>query len=250
MKAVIDKVLLEFQSTPPRGWRPGHQTAGLLLGYFNPLHREGGDESSHHQYGKTHDFNPLHREGGDYCGQCNKCGYYSQFQSTPPRGWRPGPTKSTRQPGYYFGWSPDCSPTIGCSPLFQSTPPRGWRPAEAAAEAAIFTISIHSTARVETLQRIISSLVSWNFNPLHREGGDDPARDVQQELLAFQSTPPRGWRRLCNNLHPAPAAISIHSTARVETTNFNICCIVIRFQSTPPRGWRHLWTFSGSYFYA
>ena len=189
MKAVIDKVLLEFQSTPPRGWRPGHQTAGLLLGYFNPLHREGGDESSHHQYGKTHDFNPLHREGGDYCGQCNKCGYYSQFQSTPPRGWRPGPTKSTRQPGYYF-------------------------------------------------------------NPLHREGGDDPARDVQQELLAFQSTPPRGWRRLCNNLHPAPAAISIHSTARVETTNFNICCIVIRFQSTPPRGWRHLWTFSGSYFYA
>ena len=201
------------------------------------------------------DFNPLHREGGDvlqilhvFVNQTISIHSTARvetrshkihtpagilFQSTPPRGWRP-----------------DCSPTIGCSPLFQSTPPRGWRPAEAAAEAAIFTISIHSTARVETLQRIISSLVSWNFNPLHREGGDDPARDVQQELLAFQSTPPRGWRRLCNNLHPAPAAISIHSTARVETTNFNICCIVIRFQSTPPRGWRHLWTFSGSYFYA
>ncbi len=155
MKAVIDKVLLEFQSTPPRGWRPGHQTAGLLLGYFNPLHREGGDESSHHQYGKTHDFNPLHREGGDYCGQCNKCGYYSQFQSTPPRGWRPGPTKSTRQPGYYF------------NPL-------------------------HREGGDQTVPRLLAA--PHYFNPLHREGGDRRRRRRRRRSLRFQSTPPRGWR--------------------------------------------------------
>ena len=34
---------LEFQSTPPRGWRQGDRNDIQATGNFNPLHREGGD---------------------------------------------------------------------------------------------------------------------------------------------------------------------------------------------------------------
>ena len=58
---------------------------------------------------------------------------------------------------------------------------------------------------------------TWNFNPLHREGGDDDDLIVLQDILIFQSTPPRGWRLTHNGLAHLLITISIHSTARVET---------------------------------
>ena len=56
----------------------------------------------------------------------------------------------------------------------------------------------------------------FNFNPLHREGGDSGLdKDINDDIISIHSTarvethPPLGHR-------PYPA-ISIHSTARVET---------------------------------
>ena len=143
---------------------------------------------------------------------------------------------------------------------FQSTPPRGWRLClssqrwmtpnfnplhreggdfnQAGNVTVRLTISIHSTARVETARDTLMSLSDSDFNPLHREGGDHTPIDGS-----------------CSD------KISIHSTARVETEarrqreaeaqNFNPLhreggdqnsySIHLRynlFQSTPPRGWR------------
>ena len=100
-------------------------------------------------------FNPLHREGGD------------------------GPPGSRS----------------ACSPRFQSTPPRGWRHRLVAEAFVNNPISIHSTARVETISFVLSCLPLLYFNPLHREGGDF------KDLTLTVTSP---W-------------ISIHSTARVET---------------------------------
>ena len=83
----ISALLPEFQSTPPRGWRPGSLLHFPILCNFNPLHREGGDhltvivasnprisihstarvETVAHHHGDIDwdNFNPLHREGGD-----------------------------------------------------------------------------------------------------------------------------------------------------------------------------------------
>ena len=36
------------------------------------------------------------------------------------------------------------------------------------------------------------------FNPLHHEGGDPIWLSICFCLVLFQSTPPRGWRPLCN----------------------------------------------------
>ena len=120
-------------------------------------------------------FNPLHREGGDR--------YILRTQSGQPR--------------------------------FQSTPPRGWRRRAYEPGNRRTTISIHSTARVETMVK----------HPL-------------REWEVFQSTPPRGWR-LCGAVFFIPI-FRFQSTPPRGWRPFKIIFIFYRyrFQSTPPRGWR------------
>ena len=128
--------------------------------------------------------------------------------------------------------------TLEVCSIFQSTPPRGWRhnypsPAILPREISIHStarvetliskdyidpriISIHSTARVETVDTVQNLRSLIYFNPLHREGGDKYPLEYPHLNPRFQSTPPRGWR-LRHNL-----------------SSFTLT----KFQSTPPRGWR------------
>ena len=144
---------------------------------FNPLHREGGDINELDLELYTDNFNPLHREGGDV-EYSNSAGLMWGFQSTPPRGWR-------------LIEHLDFEHLI----KFQSTPPRGWRrngkrrtpdrsKISIHSTARVETrnvdcfwnhnvISIHSTARVETITCPSFWMIPVNFNPLHREGGDN-----------------------------------------------------------------------------
>ncbi len=164
-----------FQSTPPRGWRRDCSLLYDRTFYFNPLHREGGDETyicflrrrtiSIHstarvetvQYWKIIwnrcDFNPLHREGGDTALLANAKAFVT-FQSTPPRGWRLVCPLPGRHNGYF-------------NPLHREG--GDWR-------------------------HRISFRYHGNFNPLHREGGDFQVPVQFRTINVFQSTPPRGWR--------------------------------------------------------
>ena len=99
------------------------------------------------------------------------------FQSTPPRGWRP----------FLY-------PRNNRIPQFQSTPPRGWRPRRFPLDSFCRIISIHSTARVETLD-------------LTNKGG--------KEGISIHSTA-RVETQLFDRINHI-TQISIHSTARVET---------------------------------
>ena len=101
-----------------------------------------------------------------------------------------------------------------------------------------FTISIHSTARVETT---LGATVLWKvmyfnplhreggdkkypyygshagyFNPLHREGGDRMNQYDVSGILNFNPLHREGGDDTVVSLSPC-FAISIHSTARVET---------------------------------
>ena len=64
--------------------------------------------------------------------------------------------------------------------------------------STLIQISIHSTARVETLPTRSALYTLAYFNPLHREGGD---------LCELEKSTDK-------------SKISIHSTARVETMSF------------------------------
>ena len=123
--------------------------------------------------------------------------------------------------------------------IFQSTPPRGWRRSSLKNLEAGYTISIHSTARVETelvipleywagisihsTARVETRLSHpafpsmWDFNPLHREGGDsnDAVLRAINLIISIHST-----ARVETVVGVGSAVlkhISIHSTARVET---------------------------------
>ena len=100
-------------------------------------------------------------------------------------------------------------------------------------------ISIHSTARVETKPRIFQISLVRDFNPLHREGGDLLVIQLPLHLLLFQSTPPRGWRQKyytitttilhhisTNKSYPTPLksrpTIPAHSQIRSHCANFPV----------------------------
>ena len=100
------------------------------------------------------------------------------------------------------------------------------------------TISIHSAARAETEISWSLQAMRKNFNPLRREGGDTPSITLLCNSLLFQSTPPRGRRRLHGYAYGWVFSISIHSAARAETSWDTTAFSRFLFQSTPPRGRR------------
>ena len=145
--------------------------------------------------------------------------------------------------------------------LFQSTPPRGWRrikcekpwewnyfnplhreggdPWSLPSVRMVLSISIHSTARVETKYKNPERI--FNGISIH-----STARVETEMIVAFHCCTPISIHSTARveTLLPGNrewlAGISIHSTARVETL-LSFCPVLPEvFQSTPPRGWRHL----------
>ena len=189
-----------FQSTPPRGWRldTGNGAVAKYF-YFNPLHREGGDDKadmavsggyniSIHSTARVEtsvqpgcpalgrDFNPLHREGGDHTME----EIYYEYKNFNP---------------------------------------------------------LHREGGDDTFDLVQRKWN--NFNPLHREGGDLTATPSWAARSIFQSTPPRGWRQQyytitttilhhisTNKSYPTPLksrpTIPAHSQIRSHCANFPV----------------------------
>ena len=235
-----------FQSTPPRGGRPGclcRDRHGCLG--FNPRPRAGGDPradrlrvrpapvsihapargatgSTRSTPRETHGFNPRPRAGGDRSSWRWSDNGHARFNPRPRAGGDPTDRRAPRPHGAF-----QSTPPRGGRPmklchvlntlLFQSTPPRGGRPTNSARNAASATVSIHAPARGATFAVPRS-----------------PSR-----FERFQSTPPRGGRPLIVRYSPTEDRVSIHAPARGATQR--LCDKAVerfKFQSTPPRGGR------------
>ena len=148
---------MEFQSTPPRGWR--RRRFNSFTGYFNiSIHSTARVEtdpqwpcSSAH-----HNFNPLHREGGD---SVSPTWYFNHNDISIHSTARVETGKkmtvsehirisihSTARVETDYSMGPG-----QVNIIFQSTPPRGWRHIHLCPWLHFHIISIHSTARVETV---------------------------------------------------------------------------------------------------
>ena len=120
------------------------------------------------------------------------------FQSTPPRGWRLAGSPTDLFPLKISIHSTARVETQGCSRRgaqsgFQSTPPRGWRQAVVVTDTDLQ--KFQSTPPRGWRPRFMWRQPIWfNFNPLHREGGDGEEPAGILDGYKFQSTPPRGWR--------------------------------------------------------
>ncbi len=244
-----------FQSTPPRGGRlaplDDHVGLGLVSihapargatpgparGHYRrhgvSIHAPARGATDRHRTSPRSDvrFNPRPRAGGDrqYPGAWP---FHNVFQSTPPRGGRPGKAKSEFSQAIVSIHAPARGATFldvagpGFKPVFQSTPPRG--------------------GRLMTVRHLPSHV--FGFNPRPRAGGDTEVDEQTARKMAVSIHAPArgatGWRvPMIQHQHQ----VSIHAPARGATKKGVTMTIKsYKFQSTPPRGGRrhHPWGFN------
>ena len=178
MKNLEKDYTIIFQSTLPRGERPG------AVPYI--------PTSSTY-------FNPRSREGSDYT-DWGLRGVAKIFQSTLPRGERPQRIQFGR-----------------LLRTFQSTLPRGERLLSSDPLLVSDSISIHAPARGATSRVIYSAIRCFYFNPRSREGSD-AGLTVATALINKISihAPARGATSIFQLVLPC-SFISIHAPARGAT---------------------------------
>ena len=97
--------------------------------------------------------------------------------------------------------------------MFQSTRPRGARPGIKYNGVEIFYVSIHAPAWGATLNGLIGYRCSGSFNPRARVGRDRMIGMICFSPAVFQSTRPRGARLFARLSWSPSLHVSIHAPA-------------------------------------
>jgi len=153
----------------------------------------------------------------------NSANYDPMFQSTHPRGVRPGKPKSFKSD---ISFNPRTRE--GCD--FQGH-----------ADRIALRVSIHAPARGATGASLITVLNPW-FQSTHPRGVRQAKykRYMQSDPVSIHA-PARGATHDAAKLKP-PIPVSIHAPARGATWCFSRYYCFSRFQSTHPRGVRQVIT--------
>ena len=170
----VDRNKYRFQSTPPRGGRHSSISVVRDCHSFNPRPRAGGDYLL--MFHSCHAQVSIHapaRGATSFFGR--RLTNDSLFQSTPPRGGRPG---STVLDGEDHG--------------FQSTPPRGGRREYYFKFVIEPIVSIHAPARGATWLFVVYYQLLNCFNPRPRAGGDLPLSLLFPLTWCFNPRPRAG----------------------------------------------------------
>jgi len=150
---IFNRSLYKFQSTRPRGARPGLSTGGRIYASFNPRARAGRDLYRCYRTSTHQRFNPRARAGRD-----TGCKPYRKrllcFNPRAPRGARLDIAKETPK-----------------KLKFQSTRPRGARPKVVSFEPNPFAFQ-STRPRGARLESITQYNYFIGFNPRARAGRD------------------------------------------------------------------------------
>ena len=211
---------------------------------FNPRSREGNDTLHGLFHPKRRCFNPRSREGND-----QKCGEFhaliNEFQSTFPRGERPGLLEKMGKKINVSIHVPARGTTVAATVdlidriMFQSTFPRGERRGALGCIPEKKGVSIHVPARGTTRMDATYSSASTCFNPRSREGNDHVGS--ASSLITYNVSihvPARGTtKHFRKAMHIW--GVSIHVPARGTTSSgHSPSPRKLLFQSTFPRGER------------
>ena len=158
----------------------------------------------------------MRRPSGPYPG-CDR-----RFQSTHPRGVRRGQHPARTHPG----------PVSIHAPAWGATSAR-------ALSSFPRSVSIHAPAWGATICMVTSPFGVFSFNPRTRVGCDLFQADVNAFAGLFQSTHPRGVRRMTTNSASRSKGFqSTHPRGVRPAKGRGLRCARSRFQSTHPRGVR------------
>ena len=171
-----------------------------MVSHFNPRSREGSDHKYPVRLQDSRHFNPRSREGSDKLPSLNHSTLVT-FQSTLPRGERPCVRLFLSQDTNFNPRSREGSDHCPkrksiVKKKFQSTLPRGERRAVAFLPSLLTAISIHAPARGATVPMSWQVRQTDYFNPRSREGSDYASAYNLDRMIPFQSTLPRGERRI------------------------------------------------------
>ena len=187
-----------FQSTPPRGGDHDRSAQPDAVRSFNPRPRAGGDRSQGCLSTRRVSIHAPAR--GATSRSAGRRRPVSMFQSTPPRGGRPGRDRRA----------------VASAAVSIHAPAGGATPGLHGSRAQM-RVSIHAPARGATTR---------------------PARERSRVATLFQSTPPRGGRPISGRSHLVVRGVSIHAPAGGRRIASGACDGRGMFQSTPPRGGR------------
>ena len=188
---------------------------------FNPRSRAGSDLYKGQRGLSAAGFNPRSRAGSDSW-KLMRVPWVVLFQSTLPRGERPAvvwsvcPERSRFQSTLPRGERPFRLFEAVIMLVFQSTLPRGERPCRGRRHSGGPHVSIHAPARGATL-------CGPDGAPMHTVSIHAPARGATlcqpafERPQQFQSTLPRGERRMPGAKPEIPDQVSIHAPARGAT---------------------------------
>ncbi len=214
-----------FQSTLPRGERrTTRRRQATIISCFNPRSRAGSDSRMQ-----------MHRD----CAACVSIHAPARgatftrprhatiilFQSTLPRGERPATRSATDDLG--TGFNPRSragSDVHRCKSLER-----------------VHAVSIHAPARGATVQVDPCVPRCHEFQSTLPRGERRLCNATCISIIdEFQSTLPRGERRLSRHGRARRALVSIHAPARGATRlTISVSNLAMMFQSTLPRGERH-----------
>ena len=169
-------IVVVFQSTLPRGERPGSYGAvGQFSGNFNPRSHEGSDYILRHMDEEHYNFNPRSHEGSDGEGRPP----FFPIGDFNPRSHEGSDTVycSGSRNGYISIHAPTRGATISfhislIPVIFQSTLPRGERQEQVFVNHVFTLISIHAPTRGATSLCKSFQNSYPNFNPRSHEGSD------------------------------------------------------------------------------
>ena len=243
MFASLREVIMEFQSTRPRGARRGHHptrcrrptvsihapTRGATVRHSVTqipqcvsIHAPTRGATYEAGYKPQIDYVSIHAPTRGATGDWSGLRHQPKFQSTRPRGARlelrvitctyivvsiHAPTRgATNIPAEYQALA-----------RFQSTRPRGARQALPESRCVVVPVSIHAPTRGATSSNGVPGARMVCFNPRAHAGRDELREVVAAFGALFQSTRPRGARP--DRVPPARRLdVSIHAPTRGATS--------------------------------
>ena len=192
---------LKFQSTRPRGARPYAGPPWAIESPFQSTRPRGARRTIIKVTAVSIQFQSTRPRGARRDRQAERDARCSRFQSTRPRGARRLPRCENRY-------------------SLSSFNPRAHEGRdEPVVEHLVVDelVSIHAPTRGATLRHRTSSSSSARFNPRAHEGRDRDNYVTRSEMDEFQSTRPRGARQCPRRWTRGSSSVSIHAPTRGAT---------------------------------
>ncbi len=211
-----------FQSTLPRGERLLPCCKTLCLSHFNPRSHEGSDaRCGYRSFRDGRYFNPRSHEGSDG-NRSRAWSKIQRFQSTLPRGERRitihifGDQLQDFNPRSHEGSDiTNTSFILILMAISIHAPTRG-ATKSCGGVPRIKAISIHAPTRGATEEEC-AEIEEWVISIHAPTRGATGVSHLIEIANLFQSTLPRGERRIVPSISPYPYRISIHAPTRGAT---------------------------------